>query len=151
MLHARTQHAANTANHTVTPYASFHHSWQTSDRHRRAAAAAAVVQTAAIAEPTRQTAAAVKLDPELKAKHKRPDGWTAPGPQPWASAATAGPAPAAAAAPSAASSAIDPDLCPGPNETLSYLTGDWRLFQLRDGHRCASLLVLLAATWRAVS
>jgi hypothetical protein len=25
---------------------------------------------------------------------------------------------------------------PGSEETLSYLTGDWRIFQLRNGHRC---------------
>jgi hypothetical protein len=31
--------------------------------------------------------------------------------------------------------ALDPSLCPGENETLSYLTGDWRIFQLRNGHR----------------
>eukprot|EP00775_Hariotina_reticulata_P009158 gene9158-biopygen11055 len=29
----------------------------------------------------------------------------------------------------------DPSLKPRTNETLSYLTGDWRIFQLRDGHR----------------
>lgn len=133
MLHTCTQHAAKTSIYTATPHASFHHSFQTSGQHKRAAAAAAVVQTAAVPEPTPGLAsqtAAVKLDPELKAKHKRPDGWTAPGPQPWAAAAVAA---------ASAGSAMDPDLCPGPNETLSYLTGDWRLLQLRDGHRCASL------------
>jgi len=35
-----------------------------------------------------------------------------------------------------AAAAIDPDLRPAPHETLSFLTGDWRIFQLRDGHRC---------------
>jgi tRNA1Val (adenine37-N6)-methyltransferase len=46
----------------------------------------------------------------------RPAGWRAPGPAP------AGPG-------------DRPDLAPGPNEDLSYLTGDWRIFQRTDGHR----------------
>jgi tRNA1(Val) A37 N6-methylase TrmN6 len=28
-----------------------------------------------------------------------------------------------------------PELEPGPDEVLSFLTGDWRIFQRRDGHR----------------
>lgn len=73
---------------------------------------------------------AVKLDPELKAKHKRPEGWLAPGPLPAAAIA-------AAVDPAAAGGelAVEPSLSPGDNETLSYLTGDWRIFQLRNGHR----------------
>jgi tRNA1(Val) A37 N6-methylase TrmN6 len=27
------------------------------------------------------------------------------------------------------------DLSPGPNEVLSFLSGDWRIFQRKDGHR----------------
>lgn len=47
---------------------------------------------------------------------RRPAGWIAPGPAP------AGPR-------------DNPDLLPGPDEELSYLSGDWRLFQPRRGHR----------------
>ena len=51
-----------------------------------------------------------------RAKARRPAGWHAPGPAP------AGPR-------------DRPDLAPGPDEVLSFLAGDWRIFQLRDGHR----------------
>ncbi|KAF6258071.1 hypothetical protein COO60DRAFT_1157792 [Scenedesmus sp. NREL 46B-D3] len=71
----------------------------------------------------------VKHSPEAKAQHKRPPGWTAPGPSP---VGLQGPAAAAAAA-------VGPGLQPQANETLSYLTGDWRIFQLKDGHRCAAV------------
>ena len=48
---------------------------------------------------------------------RRPAGWIAPGPPP------AGPG-------------DRPELVPGPDEELSYLAGDWRLFQRRSsGHR----------------
>lgn len=47
---------------------------------------------------------------------RRPAGWVAPGPAP------AGPQGRA-------------DLEPQPGEDLSFLAGDWRLFQPRDGHR----------------
>ena len=47
---------------------------------------------------------------------RRPPGWHAPGPQP------AGPQGRA-------------DLEPAPDEDLSYLAGDWRLFQKLRGHR----------------
>ena len=47
---------------------------------------------------------------------RRPHGWQAPGPRP---AGTQG----------------SPDLLPGPNEDLCFLTGDWRVFQRVDGHR----------------
>ncbi|GBG00144.1 hypothetical protein Rsub_12835 [Raphidocelis subcapitata] len=60
--------------------------------------------------------AGVRLSPEEKARHSRPPGWTAPGPPP------AGPR-------------GDPDLAPRPGESLSYLCGDWRIFQLEAGHR----------------
>jgi len=43
---------------------------------------------------------------------RRPPGWIAPGPAP-----------------------LRPDLAPGPDEDLCYLTGDWRIFQLQRGHR----------------
>jgi hypothetical protein len=68
----------------------------------------------------------VKLPPEVKAKHKRPPGWVAPGPSPIGLQDS----PAAAAA-----AVDDASLQPQANETLSYLTGDWRIFQLKDGHR----------------
>jgi tRNA1Val (adenine37-N6)-methyltransferase len=45
----------------------------------------------------------------------RPAGWIAPGPQP--------------------RGAFRPDLEPAADEDLSYLTGDWRVFQNRRGHR----------------
>jgi hypothetical protein len=54
----------------------------------------------------------------VKARHRRPEGWMAPGPRP-------------------AGAQGNPDLAAGPDETLSYLTGDWRIFQLRNGHRSA--------------
>lgn len=47
---------------------------------------------------------------------RRPAGWIAPGPPP-------------------AGDQGRPELVPGPDEQLSYLAGDWRLFQRRDGHR----------------
>lgn len=47
---------------------------------------------------------------------RRPAGWRAPGPAP------AGPG-------------DNPNLVPGPEEDLCYLSGDWRLFQPRRGHR----------------
>lgn len=47
---------------------------------------------------------------------RRPAGWSAPGPAP------AGPQGRA-------------DLAPAADEDLSYLTGDWRIFQKRRGHR----------------
>ncbi len=58
----------------------------------------------------------VDYDPEVKARHARPPAWVPPGPAP------AGPQ-------------GRPELAPGPGEDLSYLTGDWRIFQLKDGHR----------------
>jgi hypothetical protein len=56
------------------------------------------------------------LTPEQKSKHTRPAGWVAPGPPP------AGPQ-------------GQPDLEPAADSDLSFLTGDWRIFQLKDGHR----------------
>lgn len=47
---------------------------------------------------------------------RRPPGWQAPGPAP------AGPQ-------------GRPELAPAPDEDLSYLAGDWRLFQKKQGHR----------------
>lgn len=58
----------------------------------------------------------VKWHPEVKSKHKRPAGWVAPGPRP-------------------AGQQNDPSLIPGHDEDLSFLTGDWRIFQLKQGHR----------------
>ena len=44
---------------------------------------------------------------------------------------------------------MDP-LAPGPDETLDHLAGQWRVFQLRRGHRFATDDVLTAWTgWRA--
>ena len=56
----------------------------------------------------------------------RPPGWVAPGPQP----------------------AAPPGVEPGPHEDLSFLSGDWRIFQRRDGHRWS--LDDLATAWFAV-
>ncbi len=47
---------------------------------------------------------------------RRPPGWQAPGPAP------AGPQ-------------GRPELEPAPDEDLSYLAGDWRIFQKKQGHR----------------
>lgn len=47
---------------------------------------------------------------------RRPPGWVAPGPPPRGSVGR-------------------PDLEPAGDEELSYLAGDWRLFQRRRGHR----------------
>jgi tRNA1Val (adenine37-N6)-methyltransferase len=47
---------------------------------------------------------------------RRPAGWTAPGPAPRGADGR-------------------PELEPAADEDLSYLTGDWRLFQNRRGHR----------------
>lgn len=75
-------------------------------------ATAAITQTAV---PT--TVAPIRLDPEVKAKHKRPADWVAPGPQPYGNPTG------------------DPELVPQQQETLSFLTGDWRILQLQHGHR----------------
>lgn len=59
------------------------------------------------------------VDPDeavAKAASRRPAGWVAPGPQPRGSAGRT-------------------DLAPGPEEDLSYLSGDFRIFQRKDGHR----------------
>jgi tRNA1Val (adenine37-N6)-methyltransferase len=56
--------------------------------------------------------------PEQRARRARPATWAAPGPPPAA--------------------AHDPELASRPlgqGETLSYLSGDWRILQLADGHR----------------
>lgn len=84
-----------------------------------AAAAAALNSAASQSLPCQQphtaaSTAPVQLDPEAKARHKRPAGWKAPGPPP-----------------AVACVAVELQ----PNETLSYLTGDWRILQLRNGHR----------------
>lgn len=56
-------------------------------------------------------------DVELaRALKKRPAGWAPPGPKPRGYAERA-------------------DLRPGPDEDLSFLTGDFRIFQRKDGHR----------------
>ena len=82
-----------------------------------AAAAAAAAPAAAAAAPARVRS------PEEKAAFSRPPGWVAPGPQP------IGPNQGPGGAP-------DPELAPRDGEeTLSFLAGDWRLFQLVNGHR----------------
>lgn len=43
----------------------------------------------------------------------------------------------------------DPNLLPGPDETLDAFAGHWRIFQLRDGHRYSTDDLL--AAWYAVS
>ncbi len=47
---------------------------------------------------------------------RRPEGWVAPGPPP-------------------AGARGRPDLAPGADEDLSLLSGDWRVFQQKRGHR----------------
>jgi tRNA1Val (adenine37-N6)-methyltransferase len=47
---------------------------------------------------------------------RRPEGWVAPGPPPRGAQGR-------------------PELAPGPDEDLSLLSGDWRVFQQRRGHR----------------
>ncbi len=59
---------------------------------------------------------------------RRPAGWDPPGPVP----------------PGARG---DPDLVPGPDETLDCLAGHWRIFQLRRGHRYSTDDLLTA--WAA--
>ncbi|MBL8922582.1 MAG: methyltransferase domain-containing protein [Myxococcaceae bacterium] len=54
--------------------------------------------------------------PGLLRPARRPRGWVAPGPAP-------------------AGDQGRPELRPGPDEDLCYLSGDWRLFQKRRGHR----------------
>ncbi len=56
------------------------------------------------------------LDNALPKAPRRPPGWLAPGPQPRGALG-------------------DPELAARADETLSYLTGDFRIFQKRDGHR----------------
>ncbi len=80
-------------------------------RRARHHAHAAMEQLATTAVVTRQS-----WTPEAKAAHARPVGWVAPGPQPVGVLGR-------------------PELVPGEGEELSYLTGDWRLFQLCSGHR----------------
>jgi tRNA1Val (adenine37-N6)-methyltransferase len=58
----------------------------------------------------------VKKAPEERARVVRPAGWTAPGPRP-------------------AGDGGDPQLVPSEDEHLSFLTGDFRIFQRRIGHR----------------
>lgn len=58
----------------------------------------------------------ISIDPGAEKARARRAGWLAPGPKPRGSAGRA-------------------DLLPGPDEDLSYLTGDFRIFQLRSGHR----------------
>jgi len=54
--------------------------------------------------------------PEERARALRPDGWAAPGPSP-------------------CPDETDPSLAPAADEDLSYLLGDFRIFQKKDGHR----------------
>lgn len=52
----------------------------------------------------------------MKSVPRRPEGWVAPGPQPRGAEGR-------------------PELAPGPEEDLSLLSGDWRVFQQKRGHR----------------
>jgi len=54
--------------------------------------------------------------PAVRARRVRPEGWTPPGPQPRGADGRA-------------------DLVPGPEEDLSFLSGDFRIFQHKRGHR----------------
>ncbi len=60
---------------------------------------------------------------------RRPAGWEPPGPVPRGDRG-------------------DPDLQPGPGETLDCLSGHWKIFQLRRGHRYSTDDLLTA--WYAV-
>lgn len=89
------------------------------------------------APPIRRAKRALEA-PEERARRARPEGWAPPGPAPVG----------------AADDRTPPILLPG--ETLSYLSGDWRIFQLADGHRWSiddhvTALVALqeAASWRS--
>jgi len=67
-------------------------------------------------------------EPPLPASRpRRPPGWTAPGPAP-----------------------TGPEPTLGPDETLSYLAGDWRILQRRDGHRWSLDDLVTAALAREV-
>lgn len=82
-------------------------------RRDAACAAAAAVDAAAPSPPSRRAKRAAE-SPEARARRARPEGWSAPGPAPVGDADAS-------------------QLQPG--ETLSFLSGDWRIFQLADGHR----------------
>lgn len=56
------------------------------------------------------------LSPEGRARRERPAGWIPPGPRPRGDGG-------------------DPDLRPGPDEDLAFLSGDFRIFQRKRGHR----------------
>jgi tRNA1(Val) A37 N6-methylase TrmN6 len=55
-------------------------------------------------------------DPDDRAARKRPPGWVAKGPPPRGACGR-------------------PELAPKEGEVLSFLSGDWRIFQRKDGHR----------------
>lgn len=55
-------------------------------------------------------------DPDDRAARKRPPGWIPSGPPPRGAQGRA-------------------DLSPGEDEVLSFLSGDWRIFQQRRGHK----------------
>ncbi len=55
-------------------------------------------------------------DPDDRAARKRPRGWVPAGPPPRGAQGRA-------------------DLAPRPDEVLSFLSGDWRIFQQRRGHK----------------
>lgn len=55
-------------------------------------------------------------DPDDRAARKRPPGWVPAGPSPRGTQGRS-------------------DLCPREDEVLSFLAGDWRIFQQRRGHK----------------
>lgn len=65
-----------------------------------------------------------------KARTRRPSDWRAPGPRPAGDLGRA-------------------ELFPAPDEDHAYLTGDWRIFQLRVGHRWS--LDDFATAWVALA
>ncbi len=70
------------------------------------------------------------LPPGVIRSARRPVGWVAPGPAPRGDGGR-------------------PDLSPQPGEDLSYLCGDWRVFQKQKGHRWS--LDDLVTAWVAVN
>jgi len=77
--------------------------------------------TTATTAPTAAAKAKTARSADEKARYMRPPGWHPPGPPP-------------VGVPDDQSENAG-ELQVGPGETLSYLCGDWRIFQLSDGHR----------------
>jgi hypothetical protein len=97
----------HTAPRVAHPNICYIHTHRTAAAATEAAGAAVAAATTGSPPPTAAPAkppAATLLDPEVKARHRRPQGWVAPGPRP-------------------AGDQGNPALAAGPEETLSFLTG----------------------------